>query len=118
MQTITIVLLVLGAVVLVLAAFSLALSLIGLLFMLLVAGFVGWLADTIVPGELPYGFLGAALAGLVGSWIGQWLLGPLGPSLFGIRLIPALVGAIIVVAVVELVGTRVLQQKGSEEGRA
>ena len=30
-----------------------------------VAGLVGWLADLAVPGQLPYGWLGAVVAGLV-----------------------------------------------------
>ncbi|MBI4498214.1 MAG: GlsB/YeaQ/YmgE family stress response membrane protein [Chloroflexi bacterium] len=96
------VLVVLLVLVLLGAAISLALNLVGLALMLFIAGVVGWLADAIVPGRLPYGFLGAILAGLVGSWIGQLLLGAWGPSLFGIRLIPALIGAIIVAGAVEL----------------
>ena len=40
-------------------------------------------------------------AGLIGSTIGQSLLGYWGPSLAGMALIPSIVGAIIVIAVVE-----------------
>ncbi|MHB1133020.1 MAG: GlsB/YeaQ/YmgE family stress response membrane protein [Chloroflexota bacterium] len=74
---------------------GMATSLIGLLVMLFVAGFVGWLADLIVPGRLPYGWLGAIVAGLLGAWLGTMLIGNVGPSLAGIPFIPALLGAII-----------------------
>lgn len=40
-------------------------------------------------------------AGLIGSSVGQALLGSWGPSLAGMALIPSIVGAIIVIAVVE-----------------
>ncbi|MHB1414794.1 MAG: GlsB/YeaQ/YmgE family stress response membrane protein [Chloroflexota bacterium] len=79
-------------------------SLIGLLVMLAVAGVIGWLADLIVPGRLPYGWLGAIVAGLVGAWIGTALIGDFGPALAGIELIPALVGAVVIAVAAELIG--------------
>ncbi len=84
--------------------FSLAMSVVHLILMLFIAGLVGALADAIVPGRLPYGWLGAILAGLVGSWLGVLLIGHVGPPIFGIPVIPALVGAIILALGVELVG--------------
>ncbi|MCT3553933.1 GlsB/YeaQ/YmgE family stress response membrane protein, partial [Lentilactobacillus buchneri] len=42
-------------------------------------------------------------AGLVGSALGQALLGSWGPSLAGMAIIPSLIGAIILVLVVSLV---------------
>jgi uncharacterized membrane protein YeaQ/YmgE (transglycosylase-associated protein family) len=84
--------------------FWFAFSVIHLVLMLVVAGIVGWAADAIVPGQLPWGWLGAILAGLVGSWLGVALLGPVGPSLFGVPIIPGLVGAVILAVLVELVG--------------
>lgn len=41
-------------------------------------------------------------AGLIGSSIGQTLLGNWGPSLAGMALIPSILGAIIVIALVDL----------------
>ena len=79
-------------------------SLLGLLVTLLVAFFVGWLADKIVPGRIPYGWLGATVAGLLGSWIGGILLGDAGPEIGGIAIFPALVGAVILAFVIEWVG--------------
>ncbi|NMV49345.1 GlsB/YeaQ/YmgE family stress response membrane protein, partial [Limosilactobacillus reuteri] len=37
---------------------------------------------------------------LIGAWIGQGLLGTWGPSLAGMAIIPSIIGAIVVVAVV------------------
>src|SRR5581483_222320 len=84
--------------------FSFAMSIMHLVLMLFMAGLVGALADAIVPGRLPYGWLGAIVAGLVGSWLGTILLGHVGPSIFGIAVIPGLVGAIILAVGAELVG--------------
>ena len=79
-------------------------SLVGLLITLAVAAVIGWLAMKIVPGRsIPYGWLGATVAGLLGSWIGGVLLGRAGPSLGGIAIFPALVGAVIVVFIFEMV---------------
>src|SRR5713101_2720875 len=80
-----------------------ALSLAGLIFFLFIAGVVGWLADLVVPGELPYGFIGSIAAGIVGSIIGHALIGNFGPSLAGINLIPAVIGAIIFAFVLRLI---------------
>lgn len=38
-------------------------NLIGVLLTLIVAGLIGALADAIVPGDMPFGFFGAILAG-------------------------------------------------------
>ena len=101
------VLMALLVIVLIGVGITIAWNLLGLMLMLFIAGIVGWLADLIVPGRLPYGWLGAVLAGLIGSWIGHLILGSLGPRLFGIQIIPALLGAIIVAFVAELLmGTR------------
>ncbi|HEY8490167.1 MAG TPA: GlsB/YeaQ/YmgE family stress response membrane protein, partial [Dehalococcoidia bacterium] len=79
-------------------------NIIGFILMLVVAGIIGWIADRIVPGELPWGWVGAILAGLVGSWVGTLILGDLGPEIFDIAVIPALVGAVILAAIVEVIG--------------
>lgn len=74
-----------------------------LALLLVMAGVIGWLADAIVPGELPFGWLGAIAAGLFGSWLGTMLLGALGPSIFGIYPIPAFLGALVLAAVANVV---------------
>lgn len=84
-------------------AIAITSSIIHLALFLLVAGLVGWIASKIVLGDRPYGCLGSTLAGLVGGWLGYLLIGPAGPSLFGVRLLPALLGAIILTLVASLV---------------
>ena len=79
-------------------------SLVGLVITLVIAALIGWLADKIVPGQLPYGWLGAIVAGLLGSFLGGILLGDLGPTIGGISLVPALVGAIILAFIAEAIG--------------
>jgi uncharacterized membrane protein YeaQ/YmgE (transglycosylase-associated protein family) len=84
---------------------------IGLLLTLIVAGLVGWAADLVVPGTLPGGWIGAVLTGIIGGFIGAWLFKVLGIhdpgfSLFGVDLIPAFVGAVIVAFAAELFTTR------------
>ena len=54
------------------------------------------------------GWIANIVAGLVGSSIGQALLGHWGPSFAGMALVPSIVGAVIVVAVVSyFVGRKV-----------
>jgi uncharacterized membrane protein YeaQ/YmgE (transglycosylase-associated protein family) len=91
--------------------FTVAGTIVHLVLFLFMAGIVGWLADLIVPGRLPYGWLGAILAGLVGGWLGALLLGPVGPALFGVRFVPALIGAVILAVGVELVGKLMVRQR-------
>jgi uncharacterized membrane protein YeaQ/YmgE (transglycosylase-associated protein family) len=83
----------------------LTVSFIGVIVTLLIAALVGWLAWKFVPIKLPYGFLGAVVAGLAGSWLGGWLLGDVGPDIGGIAIFPALVGSMIL-AVISTVITR------------
>ncbi|MBO0881354.1 MAG: GlsB/YeaQ/YmgE family stress response membrane protein [Mycobacterium sp.] len=88
-----------------------AVGLVAVAATLVVAGLVGWAADMVVPGKLPGGWIGAILAGLIGGFIGSLLFNTLGIhdpgfALFGVDLLPAFVGALIVVVAVELYTTR------------
>ncbi len=93
-------------VLFVIALFWLTGLVIGVILTLVMAGIVGAIADSIVPGDLPFGWLGAILAGLIGSWVGVILfrflgLG-MGPVIFGIPIIPAFVGALILAFIASL----------------
>ena len=84
---------------------------IGLVLTLVMAGLVGWAADAIVPGRLPGGWFGAVLSGLIGGFIGTWLFHALGIrkpgfELFGIHLIPAFVGAVVIAVAAQLLSGR------------
>jgi uncharacterized membrane protein YeaQ/YmgE (transglycosylase-associated protein family) len=98
--------LLLTLILIVVVAFWVTANVLGVLLTLLIAGVVGALADSVVPGRLPYGWLGAILAGLFGSWLGTLLIGHVGPSLAGIPIVPALLGAVIIAVVANVLFKR------------
>lgn len=97
-------------VLLLMGGMWLTVGLFGLLLTLFVAGLVGWAADLLIPGNLPGGWLGAILTGIAGGFLGTLLFDSLhwslGLRLFGIHVIPAFVGAVIIAAVAQLLTTR------------
>jgi uncharacterized membrane protein YeaQ/YmgE (transglycosylase-associated protein family) len=70
---------------------------------IIVGVIIGIIAGAIVGKGKAMGFIAHLAAGLVGSWLGTTLLGNWGPHLFDIALIPAIIGAIIVVFIVGLI---------------
>ncbi len=70
------------------------------LWVLIVGAIIGLIAGAITNKGGSMGWIANIVAGLVGSSIGQALLGSWGPQLAGMALIPSIIGAIIVVAVV------------------
>ncbi|WP_019298932.1 GlsB/YeaQ/YmgE family stress response membrane protein [Lactococcus garvieae] len=71
-----------------------------MIWSLIVGAIIGVIAGAITSKGKSMGWIANILAGLVGSAVGQALLGSWGPSLAGMALIPSIIGAIIVVAVV------------------
>lgn len=76
---------------------------LGWLWSLIVGGVIGALAGAITSRDVPMGIIGNIIAGLVGAWIGQSLLGTWGPSLAGMALVPSILGAIILVLIVSAI---------------
>ncbi|MEE6681157.1 GlsB/YeaQ/YmgE family stress response membrane protein [Pediococcus pentosaceus] len=72
----------------------------GLIWTLIVGAIIGVIAGSLTSKDMPAGWIGNIVAGLVGSWLGQSLLGTWGPSLAGMALIPSIIGAVILVAIV------------------
>ena len=70
------------------------------LWVLIVGAIIGLIAGAITNKGGSMGWIANIGAALVGSAIGQALLGSWGPQLAGMALIPSIIGAIIVVAVV------------------
>ena len=70
------------------------------LWVLIVGAIIGLIAGAITNKGGSMGWIANIVAGLGGSAIGQALLGSWGPQLAGMALIPSIIGAIIVVAVV------------------
>lgn len=77
------------------------------LWVAIVGAIIGVVAGAITSRDVPFGWVGNILAGLVGAWLGQSLFGTWGPQLAGMAIIPALIGAIILVLLVSwLLGKR------------
>ncbi|MCT4386344.1 GlsB/YeaQ/YmgE family stress response membrane protein [Lacticaseibacillus paracasei] len=72
----------------------------GLIWSLIVGAIIGAIAGAITNRGAAMGWIANIAAGLIGAWIGQGLLGTWGPSLAGMAIIPSIIGAIVVVAVV------------------
>ena len=71
-----------------------------MIWSLIVGAIIGVIAGAVTSKGKSMGWIANILAGLVGSAVGQALLGSWGPSLAGMALIPSIIGAVIVVAVV------------------
>lgn len=82
----------------------------GFLWALIVGGIIGWLASLILGKDVPGGIIGNIIAGFVGAMIGQALFGSWGPDLGGFAVIPALLGAIILILIVSFI-LRVVNKK-------
>ena len=70
------------------------------LWTLIIGALIGVIAGAITKKGGSMGWIANIVAGVVGSAIGQALLGSWGPSLAGMALVPSIIGAVIVVAVV------------------
>lgn len=64
---------------------------------LIVAAVCAFIAEKLVPGGVPGGFLTAAIVGIIGAWIGGSLIGHFGPDLGGVSLVPCILGSAILV---------------------
>lgn len=71
-----------------------------MLWSIIVGGLIGLIAGAITKKGGSMGLIANIFAGLIGSSVGQSLLGSWGPSLAGMSIIPSIAGAVIVVAVV------------------
>ena len=73
---------------------------------LIIAAIVGLVAEGIVRYHLPFGFVGAIIAALIGIWLmtNVIIITGIGDiNVFGVPLIRALIGAIILVAIWKLI---------------
>lgn len=78
------------------------------LLYLLIAAACAYIAQALVPNTVPGGFLVNAIVGVIGAWIGSSLMGPAGPVLMGVPLLPAILGSALFVFLLSLIfGMRV-----------
>ncbi|MFC7394359.1 GlsB/YeaQ/YmgE family stress response membrane protein [Scopulibacillus cellulosilyticus] len=71
----------------------------GIIWTLIIGGIIGWLGGLITGRDIPGGIIGNIIAGFIGSWLGTFILGHWGPRLAGFYIIPAIIGAIILVLI-------------------
>lgn len=74
----------------------------GILVTLLIGAVAGWLGSTIYKGS-GLGLIGNIVAGIVGSFVGSWLLGKLGVTLGGGLLGSILTGALGAIVILFLI---------------
>ena len=75
---------------------------LGFLWSLIIGGLIGWLAGLIVGRDIPFGIVGNIIAGFIGAWLGSWLLGSWGPEMGDFAIVPALIGAVVLVFIMSL----------------
>lgn len=73
------------------------------LWVLIVGGVIGLIAGALTGRGQSMGWIANILAGLIGSSIGQALLGSWGPQVAGVAIVPSILGAIILVLIVSFV---------------
>lgn len=73
-----------------------------LLWTLIIGAVIGAVAGYLTSRDLPMGFIGNIIAGILGSWLGERLLGTWGPELAGMALAPSIIGAVVLVLVASL----------------
>ena len=73
-----------------------------MIWSLIVGSLIGMMAGAITNRGESMGCIYNIFAGLVGSFVGQSLFGFWGPSLAGMAILPSILGASIVIAVVDL----------------
>lgn len=73
-----------------------------MIWSLIVGSLIGMMAGAITNRGESMGCIYNIFAGLFGSFVGQSLFGFWGPSLAGMAILPSILGAIIVIAVVDL----------------
>lgn len=71
-----------------------------MIWSIIVGGFIGFIAGEITKKGKAMGIIANIFAGLIGASVGQSLFGKWGPTLAGMALIPSILGAVIVIAVV------------------
>jgi uncharacterized membrane protein YeaQ/YmgE (transglycosylase-associated protein family) len=70
---------------------------------LIIGGIIGWLAGLIVGRDIPGGIIGNIIAGFVGAWLGTAVLGDWGPNVADFAIIPAIIGAAVLVLLLSFI---------------
>jgi len=87
---------------------------INFIIYLIVAAIVGLVAETIVGWRLPFGFVGAIIAALVGVWLMTQVIVIQGIGdvvVYGVPILRALIGAVILVGIWHLLTFRAWRRR-------
>lgn len=88
-------------------------DILGFIGMLIITIIIVGIVEMISRTKLPYGWLGNIVAGLIGGWLGQQILGNTwGPSLAGVLLIQTFIGSLILIIVAKWVMGAIAKSKG------
>ncbi len=79
-------------------------SVAGFFVFLIISAFFAFIVDRVVPGRIPGGFVAGTIVGIIGSLIAS-RLGPDQPAIAGVAILPAAMGALIMVVCLALMGT-------------
>ena len=63
-----------------------------LIWVLIIGGIIGAIAGAITSRRLPAGWVGNIVAGIIGSYLGELLLGNWGPQIAGMAVFPSIIG--------------------------
>lgn len=78
---------------------------LGFIWSLIVGGIIGAIGQAIVGTDVPGGIIGNIIIGFIGAWAGHALF-QRGPQLADFYIIPAIVGAILIVFLYDLIASR------------
>lgn len=73
-----------------------------LIIWLIIGGIIGWLASIVMKTDGQQGIVLNVVVGIVGSWIGGWLIAPLIGGVGFMGYVSAFLGAMILLAIVNL----------------
>ena len=96
-------------------------TVVHLIVLILVAAVCGLIAERVIRRSLPFGWIGATVAGFVGAWLMVDVLHLVilpTLSIEGLPIVSAILGAVIVVALFSLVAGRLGTGRGRSWGRA
>ncbi|GEA95318.1 GlsB/YeaQ/YmgE family stress response membrane protein [Weissella viridescens] len=71
-----------------------------LIWELIIGAVIGAIGGALTSKGASMGWIANIAAGLVGSWLGEKLLGSWGPHMAGMAIFPSIIGAVVVVVVV------------------
>ncbi|MCV3295630.1 GlsB/YeaQ/YmgE family stress response membrane protein [Oenococcus kitaharae] len=77
-----------------------------LLWVLIIGAIIGAIAGAITSKGKSMGWIANIVAGLVGSWLGESILGDWGWHVAGIAVFQSIIGAVVVVLIVSWLTTR------------